>query len=105
MAGLSMMQNKEIQKAKQLLTEGARGVERDTLNYEIFRFYLEGGSDYFVQEKIRKEKDDNLRRKFYYYLGEYYLYLDSPASAAACFDESAKAQLGFEARTSQWHLK
>jgi len=105
MAALAMMRNGDILQAKQLLTEEARGLDRDSLEYEIFRFYLEGGSDYFVQDKIRKEKEESIRQKYYYYLGEYYRYLESPSSAASCFEESAELDFGFEARVSQWYQK
>lgn len=104
MAALSMMQMDERKQALDLVTQVARSLERDSLAYEVFRYYLEGGSDYFVQEKIRKESNEELQKKFYFYLAELYLMQDSTGSAEQCFSKAQELDFGFEARAAQWRM-
>jgi len=104
MAALAMMQMGERKEASDLLTQVARGLDRESLVYEVFRYYLEGGSDYFVQEKIRKEENEELQKKYYFYLAELYLTQDSPASAEQCFNKAQDLDFGYEARAAQWRM-
>lgn len=104
MAALAMMQMDERKQAGDMMTQVARGLDRDSLAYEVFRYYLEGGSDYFVQEKIRKEENEEIQKKYYFYLAELYLTQDSIASAEQCYSKAQDLDFGFEARAAQWRM-
>jgi tetratricopeptide (TPR) repeat protein len=105
MAALAMKQLGEAQQADALLREVARTLDSESLAHEVFRFFIEGGSDYYVLDKLHKENDDFERRKFNYYLGEYYLYTESAASALNCFTEASELDLQYEGRIAQWHIQ
>lgn len=105
MAGLALRNQGEKVKAKKLLSDGIRTIERDTLMYEVFRYFIDAGSDYFLTNMITKETDKDLRNKAYFYWGEMMLLQDSPQSAAAGFGYLADSQGFFEADIAKWHLE
>lgn len=101
LAALSMRQLGEIQQSNELLTQIARGLDRQSLDFEMVRFFIEGGSSYFVVDKLNKEENEAIRRRFNYYLGEYYLMIGS-SGAASCFEDASQLSVEFEGRAAQW---
>ncbi|MDC7231588.1 MAG: tetratricopeptide repeat protein [Spirochaetales bacterium] len=68
-AALCMEKSGDRRSAESLLKEVARKVTRDTVEYEMFRYYLQPGSNFFITDKIKKEKNEDLRSRMYFYLG------------------------------------
>lgn len=68
-AALCMEKSGERKDAESLLKEVAPRVTRDSVEYEMFRYYLQPGSNFFITDKIAKEKNDDLRSRMYFYLG------------------------------------
>jgi tetratricopeptide (TPR) repeat protein len=103
MAALAMQHQGKDSRAKQLLTDGIGGVERETLMYEIFRFIKDGGSDYFITGEISKETNKTDRNKAWFYVGEMYQLQDSPRSAQAAFTNLSEDHDYFEADIANWY--
>lgn len=68
-AALCMEKSGERKKAESLLKEVAPRIPRDSVEYEMFRYYLQPGSNFFITDKIAKEKNEDLRSRMYFYLG------------------------------------
>jgi tetratricopeptide (TPR) repeat protein len=103
MAALAMKHQGNNKSAKDLLSDGIKTLERDTLMYEIFRYYIDSGSDFFITGMIGRETDLELRNKAYFYLGEMMLLQNSPKTAMASFSNLNDSKDFFEADIAQWH--
>lgn len=68
-AALCMEKTGDRKKAESLLKEVAPRVKRDSVEYEMFRYYLQPGSNFFITDKIAKESNEDLRSRMYFYLG------------------------------------
>ncbi|MDC7218355.1 MAG: tetratricopeptide repeat protein [Spirochaetales bacterium] len=103
MAALAMKNQGKNFEAKELLTESGKGLDRESLTYEVFRYMKDGGSDYFISGEIARETDKDERNKAWFYLGEMYLLQDSPRSAQAAFLNLSEEDGYLEADIANWH--
>ena len=90
--------------AQKLLKEVAPRVERDTLLYEMFRYYLSPGSDFFITDKIRKEEDQDLQSRMYFYLGARYDLAGLRTTALAAYGNVNDKSEFYESDLARWEL-
>ena len=66
-----------------------------SVQYEVVRFCIEGGSDFFAVNALNREKDDeSLRERLWFYMGWMYKLENNLAGAQAVFERLA-SQTGF----------
>ena len=103
MAALAMKNQGDNFRAKEILQDQLKTLDRESLMYEVFRYAKEGGSDFFLTGEIAKETDADARNNAWFYLGELYLLQDSPRSAQAAFMNLSEEHDSFEADIANWH--
>jgi tetratricopeptide (TPR) repeat protein len=88
--------------AEKLLKEVAPRVTRDSLEYEMFRYFLQPGSNYFITDKIAKEKNEDLRSRMYFYLGARDDLKGLRRSALASYEQVDENTGFFESELAAW---
>ena len=91
--------------AEAILKEVAPRVPRETLEYEMFRYYLSPGSDFFITDKIRKEENKDLQSRMFFYLGARYDLAGLRKSALAVYDQVMKKSEFYESDLAAWELE
>lgn len=106
MSALSMRYNGKKQVADEILKEGIKSLDQDGIMYEIFRYYIYGGSDFFIMNEIPTEENIQLRNIAYYYLGEMYRQQNSSSlTATASFSNLGDDDGYYEADIANWHRR
>jgi tetratricopeptide (TPR) repeat protein len=103
-AALCMERAGDSRTAKSFLKEMTPRVERNTLQYEMFRYYLNPGSNFFITDKIRKEKDEDLKSRMYFYLGARDELNGMRNSALASYEQVNDKTDFFESDLAVWEL-
>lgn len=103
-AAICMEKTGDKRSAKQLLKDVAPRVTRGTLEYEMFRYYLSPGSDFFISDKIKKEENEELRSRMYFYLGAQYDLIDLRKSALAAYGNVMDKSEFYESDLATWEL-
>ena len=103
-AALCMEKAGDTRKAKSFLKEVAPRVERNTLQYEMFRYYLNPGSNFFITDKINKETDEDLKSRMYFYLGARDDISGMRNSALASYQQVNDKTDFFESDLAAWEL-
>ncbi|OQY33263.1 MAG: hypothetical protein B6241_08310 [Spirochaetaceae bacterium 4572_59] len=103
-AAICMEKTGDKRSAKQVLKDVAPRVTRGTLEYEMFRYYLSPGSDFFISDKIKKEKNEELRSRMYFYLGAQYDMIDLRKSALAAYGNVMEKSEFYESDLAVWEL-
>ena len=68
-AALCMEKSGDRKSAESLLKQVGTRLDRDSVEYEMFRYYLSPGSSFFISDKVAKEKNEDLRSRMYFYMG------------------------------------
>jgi len=103
-AAVAMEKLGDRKSAESLLKEVAPRVPRGSLEYEMFRYYLSPGSDFFIVDRITKEEDEDLRSRMYYYLGARYDLKGLRQSAVASYGKVAEKSEFYETDLAAWEL-
>ncbi len=90
--------------AQSLLKEVAPRVQRETVMYEMFRYYLSPGSDFFISDKIQKEEDKEVQSRMYFYLGARYDLAGLRNSALAAYGNVNEKSDFYESDLAGWEL-
>ncbi len=104
-ASICMEKYGDRSSAQQLLKEVAPRVTRETLMYEMFRYYLSPGSDFFITDKIRKEENKDLQSRMYFYLGARYELAGLTKSALASYGNVNDKSDFYESDLARWELQ
>ncbi len=68
-AALCMEKAGDRRSAESLLKEVGTRLDRNSVEYEMFRYYLSPGSAFFISDKVAKESNEDLRSRMYFYMG------------------------------------
>lgn len=68
MAYLCYTRNGESNKARSILNDNIGKLDRSSIIYEMYRYYLSPGSSFFIQSAIDKEDNELLRDRMIFYL-------------------------------------
>ena len=103
-AAVCMEKMNDRRSAEKMLKELAPRVPRGTLEYEMFRYYLSPGSDFFIMDKIKKEENEDLQSRMYFYLGARYDLSGLRQSALAAYGNVMEKSEFFESDLAGWEL-
>ena len=103
-AALCMEKAGDRRSAQSLLKEVLPRVKRETLQYEMFRYYLQPGSNFFITEKIAKEEDEDLKSRMFFYLGARDDLNGMRNSALASYQQVNDNSDFFESDLATWEL-
>ncbi|MDA3956471.1 tetratricopeptide repeat protein [Oceanispirochaeta sp.] len=101
-AALCMEKSGDRKNAEKLLKEVIPRVTRDSIEYEMFRYYLQPGSNYFITDKIAKETNEDLRSRMYFYLGARDDLQGLRRSALASYEQVDDYTGFFESELAAW---
>jgi len=104
-AAVCMEKTGDRKSAESLLKDVAPKVDRNSLEYEMFRYYLQPGSNFFITEKIAKEKNKDLRSRMYFYLGARDDLKGLRKSALASYEQVDENADYFESVLAAWERK
>lgn len=96
--------------AKKVLAAGLKKMEKDTLEYNIVRFYNDNytrNAENQIVQQLNKEDNRNNKGKVLFYMGLYYELNGSDEMAKEYYAKVAKMQapMFFEYRLAEWGLK
>lgn len=103
-AAVCMEKNDDRRGAEKLLKQMAPRVPRGTLEYEMFRYFLSPGSDFFISDRIKKEENEELKSRMYFYLGARYDLSGLRQSALAAYGKVNEKSEFFESDLAAWEL-
>ena len=101
-ASICMEKLGERKSAEKLLKEVAARLKRESVEYEMFRYYLSPGSDFFISDKIKKEENEDLKSRMYYYLGARYDLNGQRKSALAAYGYVNEKSEFYESDLAVW---
>ena len=107
LSALSLKSAGHDRDAAGLLNGIINDVPRDSLYYEMMRYYVQPANESLVMSRIRESTDRTLRARMYFYLGAQLELLGRVQTAQASFLEAEeRLQPGFlEQRLAAWRLR
>lgn len=104
MAAVSLNKTDKSDYAVTYLNKHLPNIPRESVFFDVYRFYIEKGSDLYVLGKIKAVEDEILRERMLFYLAEYYLVNGLPDSAMKIFlDLTDRRNAGYlEFRLADW---
>lgn len=72
LGGLALIKAGDEDTGRGILEEELQGMRKGSSTYEVVRFTLERGSDYYAVNALNKEEDATLRDRLWFYLGVAY---------------------------------
>lgn len=105
MAYLCYSQAGENKKAGSILNGNIGNLDRSSSIYEMYRYYLNSGSPYFVQLAIDKEKNELIRDRMKFYLAMIDKLDGREATASVIFNEIAMRKGAYEFELASLELE
>jgi len=105
MAYLCYSRNGEAGKAKSILNDNIGKLDRSSSIYEMYRYYLNPSSPYFVQMAIDKDKNELLRDRMKFYLAMIDKTKGFEDTAAVILSEIAERKGAAEFELASFELK
>jgi tetratricopeptide (TPR) repeat protein len=105
MAYLSYSLNGEMGKAKSILNDNIGKLDRSSSIYEMYRYYLNPSSPYFVQMAIDKDKNELMRDRMKYYLAMIDKTKGFEDTALIILSEIAERRGAYEFELASYELK
>ena len=105
MAYLCYTMNGETGKAKSILNDNIGKLDRSSSLYEMYRYYLNPSSPYFVQMAIDKDKNEMMRDRMKFYLGMIDKTKGFSDTASVIFSEIAERKGAYEFELASFELK
>ena len=105
MASLSYSLAGDERKAKSILNDNIGKLDRSSSIYEMYRYYLNPSSPYFVQMAIDKDKNEQLRDRMKFYLAMIDKRNGYEDTAAVIFNEIAERKGAFEFELASYELE
>lgn len=96
MAYLAYAKTGDLKKGEDLLNANIGKLDRSSSIYEMYRYYLNPSSAYFIQLAIDNEKNDLMRDRMKYYLAMIDELNNRPDTAKAIFGEIADRKGAYE---------
>ena len=89
MAGLALARAGDKAAGDKILKDLARYYDSSDVEYEVIRFCLERGSDYYAVNALNKAEDETKRERLWFYLGAVYESEGNSISAQSVFERLA----------------
>lgn len=110
MAAASYLKKKDSFNAKKILTATMKPLDRESLEYNIARFFSESynrNAETSITQKLSKEDNSNKKGKMLFYMGLYYEINGYVEVAQEYYAKVAKMQapMFFEYRLAEWGIK
>lgn len=105
MAFLCYTMNGEDGKAESILNDNIGKLDRSSTLYEMYRYYLNPSSPYFVQMAIDKDKNEMMRDRMKFYLGMIDKTKGFVDTAAVIFSEIAVRKGAYEFELASFELE
>ncbi|MFW5743179.1 MAG: tetratricopeptide repeat protein [Spirochaetota bacterium] len=107
LASLALKSARRDRESTDFLNGIVNTISRDSLYYDMMRYYLQPGNEGYVMSEIRASTDDTLKAQMYFYLGAQLELLGRIETAQASFLEAEEGlQPGFvERRLASWRLR
>ncbi len=89
MAGLAMERSGQKSKAKKLFSEYIKRYKDTDTEYEVIRFLIEHGNDFYAINALNKEENETLREQLWFYMGAVYEMEGNMLSSQSVYDRLA----------------
>ena len=107
LAAIALKSQRREEEAAEFLEDLLPSVPRDSLYWDMIRYYLQPRNEGYVMSRIREETDETIQAQMYFYAGAQLELLGRVQTAQAAYLEAEdRLQPGFmERRLASWRLR